>query len=271
MSAQQQPELIAEEKTGKLKKRSNGDLALTQPIPAASSPMDLIRMAVDRNAGIEVIERLKAIYDAERRKVEEGEFNAAMSRAQAKLTAIAPKLENDQTHSKYASYAAIDKVLRPIYSAEGFSLSFNTEESNIPDHIRITCDVCHEGGFTKHYSVLMPIVTTGPQGKAVMTKTHATGSAMTYGKRYLVGFAFNLAIGETDDDGNGGQWSKLESTLAAITNAPDLSALDMIFRKAYSEVKSDKETPEKVRAQALLQIINARDARKAELVRDEPA
>ena len=34
-----------------------------------------------------------------------------------------------------------------------------------------------------------------------MTKTHAAGSALTYGQRYLLKMIFNIAIG-SDDDGN---------------------------------------------------------------------
>ena len=47
----------------------------------------------------------------------------------------------------------------------------------------------------------MPIDTKGARGGDVMTRTHATGSALTYGKRYLLIAMFNLAI-EEDDDGN---------------------------------------------------------------------
>jgi hypothetical protein len=47
----------------------------------------------------------------------------------------------------------------------------------------------------------MPIDTKGARGGDVMTRTHATGSAYTYGKRYLLIGMFNLAIGD-DDDGN---------------------------------------------------------------------
>jgi len=36
-----------------------------------------------------------------------------------------------------------------------------------------------------------------------MTKTHAAGSAMSYGMRYLLKGIFNVAVGEDDDDGNG--------------------------------------------------------------------
>jgi hypothetical protein len=38
----------------------------------------------------------------------------------------------------------------------------------------------------------------------VMTRTHATGSAYSYGKRYLLSGIFNLAV-DDDDDGNGGR------------------------------------------------------------------
>ena len=36
----------------------------------------------------------------------------------------------------------------------------------------------------------------------VMTKIHATGSAFTYGQRYLLKLIFNVAVGDDDDDGN---------------------------------------------------------------------
>jgi ERF superfamily protein len=49
----------------------------------------------------------------------------------------------------------------------------------------------------------MPADGKGAKGGDVMTKTHATGSALTYGRRYLLALIFNLAIGELqDDDGN---------------------------------------------------------------------
>jgi hypothetical protein len=49
----------------------------------------------------------------------------------------------------------------------------------------------------------MPADGKGAKGNDVMTKTHATGSAMSYGSRYLLKLIFNIAIGQDDDDGNG--------------------------------------------------------------------
>jgi hypothetical protein len=48
----------------------------------------------------------------------------------------------------------------------------------------------------------MPADGKGAKGGDVMTRTHATGSALSYGMRYLLKMIFNVAVGEDDDDGN---------------------------------------------------------------------
>jgi hypothetical protein len=48
----------------------------------------------------------------------------------------------------------------------------------------------------------MPADGKGAKGGDVMTKTHATGAALTYGRRYALLMAFNLVVGEPDNDGN---------------------------------------------------------------------
>ena len=48
----------------------------------------------------------------------------------------------------------------------------------------------------------MPCDGKGAKGGDVMTKTHAVGSALSYGKRYAFGLAFNVQTTERDDDGN---------------------------------------------------------------------
>jgi hypothetical protein len=60
----------------------------------------------------------------------------------------------------------------------------------------------HLGGHVKPYQVDMPADGKGAKGGDVMTKTHATGSALSYGMRYLLKLIFNVAVGEDDDDGN---------------------------------------------------------------------
>jgi hypothetical protein len=122
-----------------------------------------------------------------------------MAEVQSKMRAVSRDSSNPQTHSRYASYAAIDTVLRPIYSLFGFALTCNTEPSPREGFIVITCSVC-KGGHARHYQIEMPADGKGARGNDLMTKTHATGSAVTYGMRYLVTMIFNIAM--TDDDGN---------------------------------------------------------------------
>lgn len=169
----------------------------------AQSALSLFeRLAVDPNASVEKIERLMALWErAEARKAEQA-FNAAMTAAQAEMRPIAADAYNPQTKSKYASYAVLDAVLRPIYTKHGFGLSFNTGTASDLE-VCVLCDVTHAGGHSKPYRLDMPADGKGAKGGDVMTLTHATGAALTYGMRYLLKMIFNVAIGEDDKDGNG--------------------------------------------------------------------
>lgn len=160
------------------------------------------RAAADPDFDPVKMQQLVGLRNDEIKRLAEEAFNEAMSECQAEMRPVAADAENDQTRSKYATYGAIDKALRPIYTRHGFAISYDETDSPKADHTRILAYVSR-GGFTRTYRKDMPITTTGPKGGAVMTPTHATGSATSYGKRYLLSGIFNVAIGQDDDDGNG--------------------------------------------------------------------
>ena len=168
----------------------------------AITPMSLMQMALETGKA-DQLQILQDMYFKDMARKAEISFNLAMNAVQAEVGRIAPNLTNPQTRSKYASYDKLDAVLRPLYTRHGFSLSFSDEDSPKPEHIRIICYVSHLEGHTRIYRKDMPVVTTGIKGNEMMTPTHATGSADSYAKRYLVKDIFNIAIGEEDDDGNG--------------------------------------------------------------------
>jgi hypothetical protein len=130
-------------------------------------------------------------------------FMAAFNAAQKAMAPIVRNAPNSQTRSKYATHDTLDKALRPIYTEHGFSISFNTADSPLEQHVRVICYLQHEDGHEKLYQTDIPCDGKGAKGNDVMTKTHAVGSAMTYGKRYLLALAWNIALVDTDDDGNG--------------------------------------------------------------------
>lgn len=170
----------------------------------ATSILSVIeRAARSADVDVEKMERLFALQERFVAKQAEADFNAAMSRVQSKVGRVAANRENSQTRSRYADYAAIDRLARPVYVEEGFSVSFSTDESPRPDCIRVMAYVSHRTGHTRTYHVDMPADGKGAKGGDVMTKTHATGSATAYGMRYLLKMIWNIAIGDDDNDGNG--------------------------------------------------------------------
>lgn len=163
---------------------------------------ELVRLASDPNFNPATLQALIAMHERSGALIAVQHFNAAMSAAQAAMRHVAADASNPQTKSRYASYAAIDKALRPIYTTNGFALSFDTDESPIAQHVRVLCYLTHAAGHVKTYHVDMPADGKGAKGGDVMTLTHAAGAAMSYGMRYLVKMIFNVAVGEEDRDGN---------------------------------------------------------------------
>lgn len=171
---------------------------------ATPTPMDLLSLALNNNAAIDVIERLSALQEKALDRDAEIQFNEAMSAAQAEVGRIKPDQQaKEGAKQKWASYAKLDKVLRPIYIKHGFSLSFNSGVSPIPETVIVECFVSHRGGHTRKYSAPpMPADGKGAKGGDVMTKTFATGAGMSYGARYLLKFIWNIAVGEDDPEAN---------------------------------------------------------------------
>lgn len=183
--------------------RDDAAHAVVQAPAATAEIFSMIdRASRDPNVDIEKFERLMAMQERQESKRAETAFNIAMKDAQAAMGTIGADASNSQTRSKYATYAKLDSVLRPIYTKHGFSLSFDEEDSPKPDHIRVLCYVSHEAGHTRTYRKDMPADGKGAKGGDVMTKTHATGAAASYGARYLLKGIFNVAVGEEDKDGN---------------------------------------------------------------------
>jgi hypothetical protein len=172
------------------------------PVSEAAAFLQIIdRASRDPSVDLDKLQRLLDMRERMQAREAEVAFNAAMTEAQKEMRPVSTDSANTQTKSKYASYAALDRVLRPVYTKHGFALSFNTSPDAPADHVRILCDVTN-CGHTRRYQIDMPADGKGAKGGDVMTKTHAAGSAASYGMRYLLKMIFNVAVGEADDDGN---------------------------------------------------------------------
>lgn len=173
------------------------------PVSESAAIFQIIeRAARDPNVDVDKMERLYAMQERALSRHAEQAFNEAMKAAQSEMRTIGADANNSQTKSRYATYAKLDSVLRPIYTQHGFSVSFDEDDSPKQDHIRVLAYVAHEAGFTRTYRKDMPADGKGAKGGDVMTKTHAAGAAASYGMRYLLKGIFNVAVGDDDTDGN---------------------------------------------------------------------
>lgn len=245
-----------------------------RPLPVRQEPeVDAVismieRAAKDPAVDIDKFERLMAMQERTLAGRREDAFNAAMSAAQAEMEAVATDAKNSSTNSRYATYYAIDRMVRSVYTKHGFGLSFDTEASTQPGNVLIVCYVT-AAGHTRRYKIDMPADGMGAKGNSVMTRTHAAGSAMTYGQRYLLKAIFNLAIGGDDDGAAAGgvEYVSAEQLAKIQQRIVEVGIAIPVFCEAMS-VASVDQVRAKDFSTALLRIKEVEDWNKKQEARD---
>jgi hypothetical protein len=162
------------------------------------------RAAFDPNFDLPKFEALlmmqERIVDRQARR----EYFEAMNRTQSELGPVVRDKENTFLRTRYATHAAIDAVIRPIYVAHGFSVSFSSPPAQVPGNVCIAMTVAHCGGHSELFGPMEgPPDTAGAQGRTNKTPVQAVLSTNTSFRRGLLQNAFNIAFvdDETDDDG----------------------------------------------------------------------
>lgn len=155
----------------------------------------------------------------------ENEFNQAMARLQPKLPFITKKgrisfQEKDsgnQRNTPYARFEDIEGAIRPLYSAEGFSTSYDIEnivQGNTTLMV-VVLTIAHSLGHKRTFrSPAMPADISGKKNPL-----QALGSTQSYGKRYCLTNGFGIVVAGEDDDGNkGGAEAKKADPFAKAVN-----------------------------------------------------
>lgn len=214
-------------------------VAITQ---AASNP------DVDMDKMERLYKMHQDLVNAENKKA----YDAAMARAQAKMVPVATNAYNEHTKSKYARLHAINKMAVPIYGAEGISVSFDSEEIQAEDLHRTVAHVACAGHREK-FHLDLPLDDIGAKGNTNKTPVHATGSMISYARRYLICMIFNIAVGD-DNDGNpergetsfrndvpGLSEGEINTFLAQIESAGDRKILMATFADAMNAATKAKD------------------------------
>ena len=213
-------------------------------------PMEMIQVAFQKaldSGGPEALAVADRILEqmAKQRDYEDrGRFNASLLRIQKQLKRIPKRGWNAQTSSHYALAEDVDSEIQSLMQGEDMSLSFEPEPHDQPNMVTIV-GILSQGAYSRRYPLPLPCDGQGPKGGGVMTRTHATGSAITYGKRYLKNMIFDLGFKEKDDDGNRAGSTATDSLPEntvieyedAMKDATNLDDLKRIFGECYRKAK----------------------------------
>jgi len=162
--------------------------------PRERSILDVIADAV-RDPSVDV-DKMTKLFDLQERVIQDQRkvaFAAAMGRLAAKMPEIGKHGESH--HGTYARLEDIDRAIRPLLSAEGFSMSFDSEA--VGKDVKVSCKLTHEAGHSETKAITLQIDNSGSKNPA-----QAVISTVSYGRRALTKMFFNLMESGEDTDGN---------------------------------------------------------------------
>ena len=173
--------------------------------PAIAMIQVIERIALNPEVDVDKMEKVMAMQERMMDRSAEAEFNKAMTQVQANMPVIPKDAYNEHTKSYYSKHETIVKAIKPIYTKEGFAISFSESEvpqlENKPRQIKIVGVLRHRSGHSETYFTILPIDDAGIAGTKNKTGVQGTGSTITYGRRYLTCMIFDVATGD-DTDGN---------------------------------------------------------------------
>lgn len=217
--------------------QSETSFALTPPEPKQLTPMDLLQVALSKDAAIDVIERLAALQEKAIAKEAEQSFFRALHLAQEEVPPIEPnkqvKTNSGKVMFDYASYEQLDKVLRPIYIKYGMAISFSGAEAPA-GKVRVLCCVSHRDGHAERYQLDLAI----DQGAAQLTKTDAELGAQSKAKRRILRNIFNI-VDDLEDEQNVATNGEVMQAVEKIMDAGDRETVMHYYKEAYKQYESD--------------------------------
>lgn len=128
--------------------------------------------------------------------------------------------------TSYAPLEDIVKVVQPILSKYGFSVSFTTNQDGL-DAVTVNCSLQHKDGHSTSTSLMLPT-------KAVnnsMNAMQAIGAAISYGKRYTICGILNIATAQDDDNNGFAVNAKIESAKRPVSDKQLVTAIEQINNK----------------------------------------
>jgi hypothetical protein len=178
----------------------NATVEQIEQLPAVSTPMQMLQLAVDRGATIDVLAKLMDLQERVDATQARREFDSAFAAVKSRV-GIVKKTGIGHNRMPYATLADIAEALDPVIAEQGLSYRFRS--NRVGGELIMTCVVCHRAGHFEENSLPAPLDTSGSKNAV-----QAVGSTSTYLMRYSLMQAFGLSASVNgkeihDDDGAG--------------------------------------------------------------------
>ena len=175
--------------------------------PQQASPTMTVMQLIERVSQMPELDmdRVDRLFDMHQRMIDreaESAFNAAMAIAQGEIQSVSANRQNDHTKSSYANLSAVHDACKPVWTRYGFSVISTMKPSDQQNHILVSCEVRHSGGFKQVYENDWPLDLAGAKGAVNKTPIQAMGSTGSYARRYTELMIFDIAIKHEDNDGS---------------------------------------------------------------------
>jgi ERF superfamily len=230
------------------------------------TPMGLLQLALSKGTSVEQLEKLMDLQ----LRWQANEARQAFVKALNAFKADPPEILKNN-HVRYGEgdkqvdydHATLDQVCRQVsggLSKHGISHRWRvTQDTGL---VRVTCILTHDLGHFEETTLA-----AGPDASGGKNNIQALGSTVTYLERYTLLAATGLAAKNGDDDGRSAEekMKNLQEHVSAIEMCHNLEILQTTFKTAVGEAIKAESTS------AVKALVMAKDKRKAELLKDEPA
>lgn len=167
----------------------------------STTPADLLRIAIEKDADLDKLERLMELQDRHEAKLAKRSFDAAFAAFKAEAVKIIKGRKVTDGPLKNKSYAELHDVVNavtPALSKHGLSSAWRLTRDE-KDWMEVTCYLRHVDGHEESVSMGGP-----PDMGGAKNAIQARASTKTYLERYTLKAITGLSEQEDDDDGAGG-------------------------------------------------------------------
>ncbi|WP_239665307.1 ERF family protein [Burkholderia cenocepacia] len=168
----------------------------------SATPADLLRIAIEKDADLDKLERLMELQDRHEAKQAKRAFDAAFAAFKAEAVKIIKGrkvTDGPLKNKRYAELHDVVNAVTPALSKHGLSSAWRLTRDE-KDWMEVTCYLRHVDGHEESVSMGGP-----PDSGGAKNAIQARASTKTYLERYTLKAITGLSEEDDDDDGAGGQ------------------------------------------------------------------